>query len=187
MPGIFVQNAIFGSTTTAIGIADDLKTGIVDRFRSLPMARSAVLAGRTTADVMKNFILVVLVIVVGYLVGFKFQNGFIGAIALVILTLAVGFAFSWISATIALAAEGRRGRPGGHVHVDLPGRVHQLGPRAGHGHGSGLPADRRAQPHHLLGEPGARTSRSAHRGARPDTTTDSLEALLVKSAIWIVA
>ena len=102
MPGIIIQNAIFGSTTTAIGIADDLKAGMIDRFRSLPMARSAVLAGRTTADVMKNFILVILVIAVGYLVGFDFQNGLIGAIALVILTLAVGFAFSWISATIAL-------------------------------------------------------------------------------------
>ncbi len=102
MPGIIVQNAIFGSTTTAIGIADDLKKGMIDRFRSLPMARSAVLAGRTTADVMKNFILVILVIAVGYLVGFSFQNGLLGAIALVILTLAVGFAFSWISATIGL-------------------------------------------------------------------------------------
>ncbi|MGZ8566543.1 MAG: ABC transporter permease [Actinomycetota bacterium] len=102
MPGIIIQNAIFGSTTTAIGIADDLKKGMIDRFRSLPMARSAVLAGRTTADVMKNFILVILVIAVGYLVGFSFQNGLLGAIALVILTLAVGFAFSWISATVGL-------------------------------------------------------------------------------------
>ncbi len=102
MPGIIIQNAIFGSTTTAIGIADDLKKGMIDRFRSLPMARSAVLAGRTTADVMKNFILVVLVIAVGYLVGFNFQNGLVGALALVILTLAVGFAFSWISATVGL-------------------------------------------------------------------------------------
>jgi ABC-2 type transport system permease protein/oleandomycin transport system permease protein len=102
MPGIIIQNAIFGSTTTAIGIADDLKKGMIDRFRSLPMARSAVLAGRTTADVMKNFILVILVIAVGYLVGFNFQNGLLGAIALVILTLAVGFAFSWISATVGL-------------------------------------------------------------------------------------
>jgi ABC-2 type transport system permease protein/oleandomycin transport system permease protein len=102
MPGIIIQNAIFGSTTTAIGIADDLKKGLIDRFRSLPMARSAVLAGRTTADVLKNFILVLIVIAVGYLVGFNFQNGLLGAIALVILTLAVGFTFSWISATVGL-------------------------------------------------------------------------------------
>src|SRR5262245_55668191 len=59
MPGIFVQNAIFGSTATAIGLAEDLKKGLIDRFRSLPMARSAVLIGRTTADLVKNFLLVV--------------------------------------------------------------------------------------------------------------------------------
>ena len=58
MPGIFVQNAIFGATTTAIGLAEDMKRGIVDRFRSLPMARSSVLAGRATFDLAKNPILV---------------------------------------------------------------------------------------------------------------------------------
>lgn len=102
MPGIFVQNAIFGSTTTAIGIADDLKKGIIDRFRSLPMARSAVLAGRTTADLAKNFILVTLVIAIGYAVGFSFQNGLLGALGVFALVLAVGFTFSWISATVGL-------------------------------------------------------------------------------------
>jgi ABC-2 type transport system permease protein/oleandomycin transport system permease protein len=103
MPGIFVQNAIFGSTTTAIGLAEDMKKGIVDRFRSLPMARSAVLVGRTTSDLAKNFILLMLVIPVGYLVGFRFANGLIGAIGMVVLVLTVGFAFSWISATVGLA------------------------------------------------------------------------------------
>ena len=102
MPGIFVQNAIFGSTTTAIGIADDLKKGIIDRFRSLPMARSAVLVGRTTSDLGKNMILVVLVIGVGYLVGFSFENGLLGALGVVVLVLAVSFTFSWISATVGL-------------------------------------------------------------------------------------
>jgi ABC-2 type transport system permease protein/oleandomycin transport system permease protein len=102
MPGIFVQNAIFGSTTTAIGIADDLKKGIIDRFRSLPMARSAVLAGRTTADLAKNLILVILVIGIGYLVGFRFENGFLGALGVIALVLAVSFTFSWISATVGL-------------------------------------------------------------------------------------
>jgi ABC-2 type transport system permease protein/oleandomycin transport system permease protein len=102
MPGIFVQNAIFGSTTTAIGIADDLKKGIIDRFRSLPMARSAVLAGRTTADLAKNLILVILVIGIGYLVGFRFENGILGALGVIALVLAVSFTFSWISATVGL-------------------------------------------------------------------------------------
>jgi ABC transporter DrrB family efflux protein len=102
MPGIFVQNAIFGSTTTAIGLAEDMKKGLVDRFRSLPMARSAVLVGRTTSDVAKNLVLVLLVIGVGYLVGFKFTNGLVGAVGTVVLVLSVGFVFSWISATVGL-------------------------------------------------------------------------------------
>jgi ABC-2 type transport system permease protein len=103
MPGIFVQNTIFGSTTTAIGLAEDLKKGIVDRFRSLPMARSAVLVGRTTSDLMKNLVLVMIMIGIGYVVGFRFQEGIVAAIGVVLLVLAIGFAFSWISATIGLA------------------------------------------------------------------------------------
>ncbi|MEX2101244.1 MAG: ABC transporter permease [Actinomycetota bacterium] len=103
MPGIFVQNAIFGSTTTAIGVADDLKKGLIDRFRSLPMARSAVLVGRTTADLGKNLMLVLLVIGVGYLVGFSFEEGLLSALGVIALVLAVSFTFSWISATVGLA------------------------------------------------------------------------------------
>jgi ABC transporter DrrB family efflux protein len=103
MPGIFVQNAIFGATTTAIGLAEDMKKGIVDRFRSLPMARSAVLAGRTTFDLAKNLILLSIVIVIGYLVGFRFHNGLINALGMIVLVMAVGFTFSWISACIGLA------------------------------------------------------------------------------------
>ncbi len=103
MPGIFVQNALFQSTNTAIGLAEDLKSGMMDRFRSLPMVRSAVLAGRTTADVLKNSLLLAIVIGIGYLVGFSFQNGFLNAVGVFVLVIAVGFAFSWISACIGLA------------------------------------------------------------------------------------
>jgi ABC-2 type transport system permease protein/oleandomycin transport system permease protein len=98
-----VQNAIFGATTTAIGLAEDMKKGIVDRFRSLPMARSAVLAGRTTFDLAKNLILVSIVILIGYLVGFRFQNGLLDAIGVIVLVLSVSFTFSWISVCIGLA------------------------------------------------------------------------------------
>jgi ABC transporter DrrB family efflux protein len=105
MPGIILQNAIFGATTTAIGIAEDLKSGLVDRFRSLPMARSAMLAGRATSDLIKNFILLMVVIGIGYLVGFSFKNGFLGAIAMIALVMAVSFTFSWVMATIALAVK----------------------------------------------------------------------------------
>lgn len=105
MPGIIVQNAIFGATTTAIGIAEDLKSGLVDRFRSLPMARSAMLAGRATSDLIKNFILLLVVIGIGYLVGFSFKNGFVNALAMIVLVLAVSFAMSWVMAVIALAVK----------------------------------------------------------------------------------
>jgi ABC-2 type transport system permease protein/oleandomycin transport system permease protein len=102
MPGIFVQTAIFGSTQTGIGLAEDLNAGIIDRFRSLPMARSAVLAGRTTADLFRNLFVVVLMTIVGYLVGFRFQAGALYAVCAIGLAVLVGFAFSWISATIGL-------------------------------------------------------------------------------------
>jgi ABC transporter DrrB family efflux protein len=105
MPGIIVQNAIFGATTTAIGIAEDLKSGLVDRFRSLPMARSAMLAGRATSDLIKNFILLLVVIGIGYLVGFSFQNGFVNALAMIVLVMAVSFAMSWVMAAIALSVK----------------------------------------------------------------------------------
>jgi ABC transporter DrrB family efflux protein len=105
MPGIIIQNAIFGATTTAIGIAEDLKAGFVDRFRSLPMARSAMLAGRATSDLIKNFVLLLVVIGIGYLVGFSFENGFLGAIAMIVLTMAVSFTFSWVMAWIALSVK----------------------------------------------------------------------------------
>ncbi len=71
MPGIFVQTAVFGATATGIGLAEDLGRGMIDRFRSLPMARSAVLAGRTFADLIRNVFVVLLMTVVGVLVGFE--------------------------------------------------------------------------------------------------------------------
>jgi ABC-type multidrug transport system permease subunit len=94
MPGIFVQTAIFGSTQTGVGLAEDLGKGIIDRFRSLPMARSAVLAGRTTADLVRNLFVVLLMTVVGYIVGFRFQAGPGWAILGIVLAVVVGFSFS---------------------------------------------------------------------------------------------
>ena len=102
VPGILVQSIAFGSTVTGVGIADDLQKGLTDRFRSLPMARSAVLAGRTVADIATNWFQLAVMICVGYIVGFRFSTSVpevIGGLAL--LTL-VGFAFSWVSAVIAM-------------------------------------------------------------------------------------
>jgi ABC transporter DrrB family efflux protein len=103
MAGILVQTVIFGSTQTGVGLAEDMSRGMVDRFRSLPMARSAVLAGRTLSDTVRNLFVVCLMLVVGTLVGFRFHAGVVPAIGAVGLALAFGLAFSWISALIGLS------------------------------------------------------------------------------------
>ena len=103
MPGIFVQTVIFGSTQTGVGLAEDLTKGMVDRFRSLPMARSAVLAGRTLSDTVRNAFVVVLMTVVGYLVGFRIHTSLVPAVSGLVLALVFGLAFSWISAWIGLS------------------------------------------------------------------------------------
>jgi ABC transporter DrrB family efflux protein len=102
LPGFLVQSIAFGSTVTGVGIAEDLQKGLTDRFRSLPMARSAVLAGRTVADIATNWFQVLVMLIIGYVVGFRFSTSVGDVIAgLAILTL-VGFAFSWVSAVIGM-------------------------------------------------------------------------------------
>jgi ABC-2 type transport system permease protein/oleandomycin transport system permease protein len=103
MPGIFVQTVVFGSSQTGVGLAEDLTKGMIDRFRSLPVARSAVLAGRTMGDAVRNAFVVVLMTLVGTAVGFRLHGGFVPAVVALIVVVAFGFAFSWISATIGLA------------------------------------------------------------------------------------
>ncbi len=103
MAGIFVQTIAFGSTSTGIGIAQDLQRGLVDRFRSLPMSRSAVLMGRTIADLVRNSFVVLVMIVVGLLVGFRPAGSVLGWIAGGGLLLLFGFALSWLGALIGLS------------------------------------------------------------------------------------
>jgi ABC-2 type transport system permease protein/oleandomycin transport system permease protein len=99
----------FGGFVTAIGLSDDLRKGLVDRFRSLPMARSAVLAGRTLADVATNTVSLVVMIVVGLLVGFNFTSSPFEVAAGIVLLLLFGYAFSWIFAYIALNSSSAEG------------------------------------------------------------------------------
>src|SRR6266436_6823085 len=106
LPGIFVQSVTFGASQTAVGLSEDLQRGVVDRFRSMPMARSAVLAGRTVADLVRNILVIGLMIAVGYLVGFRFLGGVAGAVACVAVVAAFGFALSWIFAFVALTVRG---------------------------------------------------------------------------------
>jgi ABC transporter DrrB family efflux protein len=102
IPGIIVQNIAFGGFVTALGLNEDLKKGLIDRFRSLPMARSAVLAGRTLADVVTNFLSMMVLLVTGLIIGFSFDST-IGEILLgVVLLLLFGYAFSWFFALLGL-------------------------------------------------------------------------------------
>jgi ABC-2 type transport system permease protein/oleandomycin transport system permease protein len=103
MPGIFVQTTVFGSMLTGLGLAYDMDSGILDRFKSLPMSRSAVLVGRTLTDMLRNLFVVFLMLVVGLLVGFHIHGGIGGLLGGVGLILAFGFAFSWISALLGIA------------------------------------------------------------------------------------
>jgi ABC-2 type transport system permease protein len=103
MSGIFVQTVVFGSTQTGVGLAEDLSKGMIERFRSLPMARSAVLAGRTLGDAVRNSLVVLLMTVVGVVIGFRLHAGVLPALFALVLVVGFGFAFSWISATIGLA------------------------------------------------------------------------------------
>jgi len=102
VPGIIVQSMAFGGFVTALGLAEDLGKGLIDRFRSLPMARSAVLAGRTAADIATNALALTVMIVAGLIVGFNFSSSPPEVVAGLGLMLLIGYAFSWVFAWIGL-------------------------------------------------------------------------------------
>jgi ABC transporter DrrB family efflux protein len=104
MPGIIVQSIAFGGFVTALGLSDDLKKGLIDRFRSLPMSRGAVLGGRTLADVATNCLTLVVMIVTGLLIGFRFHANALEIVAGIGLLLLLGYAFSWVFAYAGLTA-----------------------------------------------------------------------------------
>lgn len=105
IPGILVQTVLFGAMLTGVGLADDLNKGMIDRFRSLPMARSAVLAGRTITESLRNVFVVALIVGVGLIIGFRIEHGIWNFLLAMGLTVLFGFAFSWVSATIGLAVK----------------------------------------------------------------------------------
>ena len=120
LPGIFVQSAVFRASQTAVGLSQDLERGVIDRFRSMPMSRSAVLLGRTLADVVRNVLIIGLMIVVGYIVGFRFHGGVSGALASVAVVTAFGFALSWIFAFVALTVRGAEAAQSAGFVVTFP-------------------------------------------------------------------
>jgi ABC-2 type transport system permease protein/oleandomycin transport system permease protein len=106
LPGILVQSVTFRASQTAVGLSEDLRKGVIDRFRSMPMARWAVLLGRTSADLVRNVLITGLMVFVGYLIGFRFQGGVLPALGCVALVAAFGFALSWIFAFVSLVVRG---------------------------------------------------------------------------------
>lgn len=104
IPGILVQTMSFGGFVTAMGIAEDLRKGLIDRFRSLPMARSAVLAGRTLSDIATNTISIAVMLIVGVIIGFGFSTSFLDVVLGILILLLFGYAFSWVFAFIGLTS-----------------------------------------------------------------------------------
>jgi len=103
IPGIFTQTVIFGATITGAGLAEDMQKGIIDRFRSLPMSRSAVLVGRTTSDVLNNVLVVAIMSITGLIVGWRIRSSFGDAVAGFLLLLLFAYAMSWIMALVGLS------------------------------------------------------------------------------------
>ena len=103
MAGIFVQTVIFGATWTGASLAEDLQKGIIDRFRSLPMSRSAVLVGRTTADVGINIVTFVVMAVTGLIVGWRIRGSALDAFLAIVLLLLFAYSISWLMAVVGLA------------------------------------------------------------------------------------
>ena len=105
LPGILVQTILFGSLQTCIGLSRDMNAGIIDRFRSLPMSRTAVLNGRTIADMIRNTFVAMIMLAVGFILGFRFQDGIFNGMMMIVVVLAFGYAFSWVAAFIGLAVK----------------------------------------------------------------------------------
>lgn len=105
VPGIIIQVATFGASQTAVGLTQDLQAGVIDRFRSLPMARAAVLAGRTISDLLRNAFVSALMLTVGTLIGFRYQTSFLRLVLAFVLAMGFAFAFSWVMAAVGLAVK----------------------------------------------------------------------------------
>jgi ABC transporter DrrB family efflux protein len=105
LPGLLAQTSLFGATQTTLGLTEDLANGAIDRFRSLPISRITVLAGRTISDLLRNVFVIGLMLVVGFVLGFRLGGSILGAVAALGLILAFAFAFSWVMATVGLAVK----------------------------------------------------------------------------------
>ena len=130
MAGIFTQTVIFGGTITGVSIAEDLQKGLIDRFRSLPMAQSAVLVGRTNADIGNNILVLIVMSLTGLLVGWRITTSVWEALVAYVLLLLFAYAISWVMATIGLLVKSPEVVNNAGVHRHLPGDVHREHVRA---------------------------------------------------------
>ena len=105
LPGIFTQTVVFGSTFTAVGLAEDMQKGFIDRLRSLPMAHAAVLIGRTLSDLARNVFTFLVMLLVALAVGFRARGGLLDAVLATLLLLGFAYAFSWIQAAIGMSVK----------------------------------------------------------------------------------
>jgi ABC-2 type transport system permease protein len=103
MPGIFAQSLVFGSAFTGVGLAEDLSKGLVDRLRSIPMSRSAVLIGRTVSDLLRNMFTFVVMMVIAFLIGFRLEGTIGQAVLATLLLLLFSYSLSWVQALIGLS------------------------------------------------------------------------------------
>jgi ABC-2 type transport system permease protein/oleandomycin transport system permease protein len=105
IPGIFAQTLVFNSSFTAVGLAEDLTNGLIDRLRALPIARSAVLVGRVFSDIARTMITFFTMLVVAFLIGFRFEGSLLGAVAGTVLMVGFAISFSWIQAFIGMSVD----------------------------------------------------------------------------------
>src|SRR5688572_13582809 len=104
MPGIIAQSMVFGGFVTALGLSEDVKKGLIDRFRSLPMWTPAVVTGRIIADVATNAIQLAILFAVGFVIGFRFASSAVEVFAGIVLLFLIGYSFSWVFAFLGLTA-----------------------------------------------------------------------------------
>jgi len=120
IPGIIIQAVLFGAVQTGVGLSEDMKKGLIDRFRSLCMSRSAVMAGRVMADLIRNVFVLAIIIGIGYAVGFRVQTSFGEALLASVLALAFSFAMMWIMALIGLLVKNAETTQVGTMVVTFP-------------------------------------------------------------------
>ena len=105
IPGIFAQTMVFNTAVTGVGLAEDLQKGLIDRLRSLPMSQSAVIVGRTLSDLVRNMITFLVMLVVAFLIGFRFEGSLLGALAATGLLLFFSYSLSWVQALFGLSVK----------------------------------------------------------------------------------